>query len=51
MIRVYRELGKTRAGALEITEDDDIMGDGQKYGKYSTLLPNVTMTRVIRVNR
>ena len=50
-IRVHRELGKTRAGAREITEDDDITGDDQKYGKYTTFSPNITMTGVIRVSR
>ena len=51
-IRAYRELGKTRAGAQEITEDDGITGYGQKYGKYgTTFLPNITMTGVIRMSR
>ena len=37
-ICVHRELGMTRAGAREITEDDDITGDGQKYGIYGTTI-------------
>ena len=53
-IRSYRELGKTRAGAREIMENDDITEDGQKYGNiwyYGKFSPNITMTGVIRVSR
>ena len=49
-IRVRQELGKTRAGARENTENDDITEDAQNYGNiwYS---PNITVTWVTRVSR
>ena len=51
-IRVRQELGKTRAGAQENTENNEITGDDQKYGKDGTTFsPNITMTGVIRVSR
>ena len=54
-ICVRQELGKTRAGARENTENDDITEDAQNYGIYriygSKFSPNITMTGVIRVSR
>ena len=54
-IGVYRELGKTRAGAGEIMENDEITEDAQNHGKYGNyygkLSPNITMPGVIRVSR
>ena len=50
-IRVRQELGKTRAGAREYTENHDITGDGQKYGKYGKFSPNIIVTWVTRVSR
>ena len=54
-ICAYRELGKTRASAREITEDDDITGDDHNYDICriygSKFLPNITVTGVTRMSR
>ena len=54
-IRVRQELGKTRAGAREGTENDDITGDDHNYGIYrrygSKFSPNITVTGVTRMSR
>ena len=53
-IHVRQELGKTRAGAREITENDDITEDAHNYGNrwyYGKFSPNITVTGVTRMSR